>query len=302
MSAPQATSTPRVTANVVFALVSIALLAYTDWIANRQIAVAIVLGGGAAAIVLFRREIVQQLGLGPLLGQLPAWLRPILAAAPAVLYFLVRGQGTSGSGLVVLVAIGVTILVATVFGRAIDAKFAGLYRARNKILPMPVRMALALIVPVFLAFLVIHGSLADLSVMFGGTSNDAMSPVGGEGMFFLGTLLSAAVAYLLAHDTAGSSAVSAAPVAQPIAVADPTTPLPAPPMAVSTPWTPTHVVPMSGLRAWAAPDPGASVLADLQAGLPLRVVGRAGEWGQVQAENGWTGWVDARRLAPMGAS
>jgi hypothetical protein len=203
----------------------------------------------------------------------------------------------------VLVAIGVTISVAIVFGRAIDAKLVGLYRARNRVLPMPVRMALALVVPMLIAFLVIHGSLADLSVMFGGTSNDSMAPVGGEGMFFLGTLLSAAVAYLLVHDTPTSSPVSAIPDAQPVAVAGSLAPLPAPaPMAVSTPWTPTHVVPMGGLRAWAAPDPGASVLADLQAGLPLRVVGRAGDWAQVRAENGWTGWVDARRLAPTGAS
>lgn len=65
-------------------------------------------------------------------------------------------------------------------------------------------------------------------------------------------------------------------------------------------WSPTHLVPPGGMQAWAVPDPGTPVIATLDPGLPLQVVEIAGDWGRVVASNGWTGWVDARRLIPGG--
>ena len=38
----------------------------------------------------------------------------------------------------------------------------------------------------------------------------------------------------------------------------------------------------------------------LSAGLDVTVAERAGDWARVVAVNGWTGWVDARRLVPRG--
>ena len=98
----------------------------------------------------------------------------------------------------------------------------------------------------------------------------------------------------LAALTGGSrAAVTGAPGGGSAAVAGTVAGAPAPPPARG--FMPTHRVPAEGLPAWANPDPaGAST--PLAGGLPLEVVGRAADWAQVRASNGWTGWVDARRL------
>jgi SH3-like domain-containing protein len=49
------------------------------------------------------------------------------------------------------------------------------------------------------------------------------------------------------------------------------------------------------MTAWAAPDPKSQSVA-LAGGLPVAVVERAGDWARVVASNGWSGWVDGRRL------
>jgi len=63
-------------------------------------------------------------------------------------------------------------------------------------------------------------------------------------------------------------------------------------------WTPSHVVPAGGMAAWARPDPSESVVATLDAGLPLQVAETLGDWARIVASNGWSAWVDARRLIP----
>jgi RsiW-degrading membrane proteinase PrsW (M82 family) len=82
-----------------------------------------------------------------------------------------------------------------------------------------------------------------------------------------------------------------APMSEPAAAPAPT---PAPPPA----WTPSHRAPDEGLAAWAAPDPSQPPIVSLAGRLELVVVDRAGDWARVIAINGWTGWVDARRLVP----
>lgn len=69
---------------------------------------------------------------------------------------------------------------------------------------------------------------------------------------------------------------------------------PAPPVAPA--WSSTHLVPQGGLQAWAAPNPALPSVVTLEAGLDVVVADRAGDWARVVAVNGWTGWVDARRL------
>jgi SH3-like domain-containing protein len=54
------------------------------------------------------------------------------------------------------------------------------------------------------------------------------------------------------------------------------------------------------LPAWPAPDPARQIVATLNAGLEIAVAERAGDWARVVAVNGWTGWVDARRLVATG--
>jgi SH3-like domain-containing protein len=58
----------------------------------------------------------------------------------------------------------------------------------------------------------------------------------------------------------------------------------------------THLVPSDGMPAWAGPDANAEPSTQLAGGTPLVVAERVGEWARVEAENGWTGWVDSRTL------
>jgi hypothetical protein len=96
------------------------------------------------------------------------------------------GTGTSGdrvlpaartghaSGLaalgVVVVTIGLLVL-GTRYSSEIDGRLAGFHMARDRLLPLPVRMALVFLLPIALGFLVVHGSLADLPALL--VSRDA---------------------------------------------------------------------------------------------------------------------------------
>ena len=91
--------------------------------------------------------------------------------------------------------------------------------------------------------------------------------------------------------------VSAQPT--PVAWAQPA-PAPAPAPAPPPVWAATHLAPAEGLPAWAAPDPSQSPIVTLAGRLELVIAERAGDWARVVAINGWTGWVDARRLVPRG--
>ena len=83
----------------------------------------------------------------------------------------------------------------------------------------------------------------------------------------------------------GSAVTGAVPGSQPAAAAMP-----------AAAWAPTHVAPSGGLPAWAAPDPARPPVVTVAGGLDLVVAERAGAWARVVAVNGWTGWVDGRRL------
>ena len=61
-------------------------------------------------------------------------------------------------------------------------------------------------------------------------------------------------------------------------------------------WTPTHEVPTGGMSAWVRPDPSLEPAAQLQARVQLAIAERRGDWARVVGANGWSGWVDARRL------
>jgi hypothetical protein len=69
------------------------------------------------------------------------------------------------------------------------------------------------------------------------------------------------------------------------------------PEAPSIAWAAaTHVVPADGISAWAGPDAKAAPVAELAAGTPLLLAERVGDWARVEAENGWTGWVNGQAL------
>ncbi|WP_282702358.1 hypothetical protein [Streptomyces sp. CC219B] len=58
---------------------------------------------------------------------------------------------------------------------------------------------------------------------------------------------------------------------------------------------PTHVVPQHGMPAWEAPDPARPTVA-LDPLLPVQLSERRGDWARVLCANGWSAWVDGRRL------
>ena len=67
------------------------------------------------------------------------------------------------------------------------------------------------------------------------------------------------------------------------------------------PWQPTHAVPAGGLPAWNAPDPAAPPVTQVAERLLVRVLESNGAWARVVFENGWSGWLDGRRLTPLAA-
>ncbi|MEU7059544.1 hypothetical protein [Streptomyces sp. NPDC046197] len=61
---------------------------------------------------------------------------------------------------------------------------------------------------------------------------------------------------------------------------------------------PSHVVPPHGMPAWESPDPSRPT-ASLDAFLPVELADRRGEWARVVCANGWSAWVDGRRLVAV---
>ncbi|MFF3849156.1 hypothetical protein [Streptomyces sp. NPDC002328] len=61
---------------------------------------------------------------------------------------------------------------------------------------------------------------------------------------------------------------------------------------------PTHVVSPQGMPAWEAPDPARPTV-PLDPLLPVRLMERRGDWGHVLCANGWSAWVDGRRLVAV---
>ncbi len=98
------------------------------------------------------------------------------------------------------------------------------------------------------------------------------------------------------EDTAESAATASAPAAAAGAAAPDES---APTMVLSAVWVPTHRVPDGGLRAWPKPDPAVEPIATLQARVELSIAEQRGDWARVVGSNGWTGWVDLRRLQPL---
>ncbi|MFB6807974.1 hypothetical protein [Streptomyces sp. NPDC056387] len=61
---------------------------------------------------------------------------------------------------------------------------------------------------------------------------------------------------------------------------------------------PTHVVPREGLPAWEEPDVSRPTAA-LDPFLPVQLLTRRGEWGEILCANGWSAWVDGRLLVAV---
>jgi hypothetical protein len=68
------------------------------------------------------------------------------------------------------------------------------------------------------------------------------------------------------------------------------------------PYGPTHRAPDDGMQAWDTPDGTKPPVAALDARLDVEVVERQGAWARILCSNGWSAWVDGRRLVEMSAA
>jgi hypothetical protein len=182
------------------AIVFIAVLSWFDWLMHRQIFVLLLLMVGVAAIVLYRQELAERLGIVELLAKLPPWGRALLRAAPALFYFVVRGSGYSNSTGIVVTTTLILVAVITFFGRVIDARLARFYDRRNKALPRAARMLIALGLSIITAFTVIHGAISDLPALIGGSTNHPQPPFDIAGRFVVGLVLVSALTALLVRE------------------------------------------------------------------------------------------------------
>jgi hypothetical protein len=186
-----------------FPLVLVGILGYIDYLSHGNLSFVLIGGVVSIAVILFRGEISKRLGLGDLLKGIPKWVRPVLVALPAMLWFVIRDQGTSGAGLVVMLTTLAFTAGVGAFGPVIDQRLRGFYAARNQMLPRGLRMLLTVVLPILLGFWIVHGTLAALPVLFQGSTSSPATASGRTGLFFLSTVVSAFVAFLLMREARG---------------------------------------------------------------------------------------------------
>jgi hypothetical protein len=179
----------------------VVLLAWLDWIIHRSVVFVIVVGGGLIAAAVLRFRIAERFRPQlERLGEIPLPVRRLLISLAPLIYFLYRGQGTSGAGFAVTAA-GALVASAVVFlGPKIDPPLTAFYAARDRLLARWIRVLLAPVFGILVAFLVVHGSLTDLPALFGGTTESPQSPVDESGRFFLATLLAGTGTVLLLRE------------------------------------------------------------------------------------------------------
>jgi hypothetical protein len=188
-------------------------VAWLDWIMHRSIVFLFVVGGGLIVAAVFRSRLAAVIAsaahsgsaewMRPIVDgwrRLPAGVQRLLVSLTPLLYFLTRGQGTSGAGTAVAIA-GLMVATFAIFlGDLIDPPLTAFYALRDRLLGRWLRVLLAPVLGVLIAFLIVHGSLLDLPALFGGTTTSPQSAVGLPGRFFLATLLAGACTVLLLRE------------------------------------------------------------------------------------------------------
>ncbi|MDQ3492738.1 MAG: SH3 domain-containing protein, partial [Chloroflexota bacterium] len=72
-------------------------------------------------------------------------------------------------------------------------------------------------------------------------------------------------------------------------------------MPVERPWAADDQVGAAGVEARTAPDPTRAPATRIPPGTTLQVLMALGDWAQVRAYRGWSGWVDGRSLVALPA-
>lgn len=189
------------------------LFAWLDWMTHRNVPFIVFVGGVVILGALFRAPIgraIQAISLRDTSGwtnrfvngwlALPWKIRRTLVALTPLLYFLLRGQGTSGAGGAVLLGAAAVAVPVILMGDQIDRPLQHYYLRRDTLVPRWLRLVLAPAVAIVLAFTIVHGSILDLPALFGGATLTPRSPVGLDGRFFLATLIASACSVLLIRE------------------------------------------------------------------------------------------------------
>jgi hypothetical protein len=71
------------------------------------------------------------------------------------------------------------------------------------------------------------------------------------------------------------------------------------PATATTAFTPTHRIGPDGLATWPSPDAAAPPGPPVAGGLEVQVSEARGDWAEIVCSNGWSAWVDHRRLIPL---
>jgi hypothetical protein len=195
-------------------IIFVLFFAWLDWITHRSIVFIFVVGGSLIVAAAFRSRIAAAI-TSPAHAGSAEWMRPVvdgwrrlparvqrlLVSLTPLLYFLIRGQGTSGAGMTVVIA-GLSVATFVIFlGDLIDPPLRAFYTVRDRLLARWIRVLLAPVFGVLIAFLIVHGSLSDLPALFGGTTTSPQSPAGLSGRFFVATMLAGACTVLLLRES-----------------------------------------------------------------------------------------------------
>lgn len=181
-------------------MLMLVVIIWLDWLMYRNVVATVMFGGIAAALLLFRRDLIGALRMEHVLRTTPLTLRVIGAALPGLAYFLLRGQGESGAGFVVTVTTLACVTGLAVLGDALDAMLGGWYRLRDRLLSRRVRIGLLVAVPIILGFAVVHGSLIDLPALVGAPTLNPQLSTDIPGRFALAAALSVILTWLLARE------------------------------------------------------------------------------------------------------
>jgi hypothetical protein len=189
------------------------LFAWLDWITHRSILFILIVGGALLLGALFRTRLgaaIRRASIRDRSGtiarvlefwaDLPWQVQRILVALTPLIYFVLRGQGTSGAGFVVVFATLLVVVAIVLLGGPIDRALDPFFAWRDKMLPRWARHLLAPVLAIVIAFVVVHGSLLDLPALFGGTTYSPQSPYGLQGRFLLATLVAGVCTVLLVRE------------------------------------------------------------------------------------------------------
>ena len=162
-----------------FPLLFVAVFAWLDWVLHGSIAFILIIGLPAVAIILFREKIMRLTPIGQILHSMPPSIGAVVRASPALLYFLVRARGTAGpTAIFVVLLVGAAILGMVKYGRSLDSRLSVFYKSRDRILGTRLTAFLLILFPILIGFALIHGSITDISALFGGTTESREAPTG----------------------------------------------------------------------------------------------------------------------------